>query len=231
MSRTSEILERVFPDELEGVTPARRHWWRRVDFGALKKKRVTLLVVAIGLLFVSMGVHYYNWFVVLETQVLADRAQIDAQLQRKKDLVIALAKTVEEYREYERVMFQYMADKRAGSLEKTDMRLEAAKEEGMLDPAKIKAGDLEGSLAKIIAFAEAYPSLKLGGNFQTLMDALVDTENRIVECRMTYNESCNAYQTYCRKVPQRVYVTLLGFEEYHFLKVDKDVELFGYPLE
>ncbi len=222
-NRTSHIIRKLFPDDFEELVPAKIRWWRRIDFSIIKTKWGRLLLIVMSPVVLYLGVHYYNHLVTLETQVLTDQAQIEAQLQRRKDLIINLTTTVMDYREHERIMFKYMADKRAGSLEKADI-LKDALEGRFPDLSKLKPADFEGALAKFMALAEAYPDLKLSSNFQKLMDALVDTENRIVECRMAYNRSCNIYLTYRRQFPQKAYVRLFfGFRTFPFIKVDEDV--------
>jgi LemA protein len=227
VNRISETIKKLFPDDFEELVPVKRHWWQKIDWSYFQSGWRGWIVVLMLAVVVFSGVHYYNRFVILETQVLTDKAQIEAHLQRRKDLLINLTRTVVDYAEHERNMFKYMADTRADSLENKDAFAEAVKKGGILDEAQFDAGSLEESLAKLLAIAEAYPELKLSANFQKLMEALVNIEDRIVERRMAYNDSCNKYGTYIRRFPQNTYAFVLGFKRYPFLEVDKDVELFN----
>jgi LemA protein len=225
VNRISETIKKLFPNDFEELVPVKKHWWQKIDWSVFKSGwRVWCICLGIALVVFS-GVHYYNHFVILETQLLTDKAQIEAHLQRRKDLIINLTRTVIDYAEHERSMFKYMADARADSL-KTDEMIEAIKKSGVLNMAKLDAGELEGALARLMALAEAYPELKLSANFQKFMDALVNIEDRIVERRMAYNDSCNKYGTYIRRFPQNAYAGILRFRRYPFIEVDKDVELF-----
>lgn len=196
-------------------------------------------------------IHYYNRFIVLETQVLTDKAQIEAHYQRRKDLIVNLTKTVVNYADHERKMFGYVSDTRSASLESPDKLLDTLKAAGVLDLEKLKKGDLSetnklisafgkdggldldklrgGSMgdatAKLMALAENYPSLKLNENLQKLMEALINIEDRIVERRMAYNTSVNVYGTYTSKFPQFIFSFIFGFKQHQFIKVDSDAEL------
>ncbi|UCC95279.1 MAG: LemA family protein [Candidatus Omnitrophota bacterium] len=227
MNRISETIKKLFPNDFEELVPVKKHFWQRINLSVFKKGWRFWFAVVSGAFILFYSAHYYNRFVVLETQVLTDKAQIEAQLQRRKDLIINLSKTVIDYAEHERTMFKYMADRRAGSLEKTDKFIDTVKEGGLLEFAKMEASDLEGVLARFMALAEAYPQLKLSSNFQKLMDTLVNIEDRIVERRMAYNSSCNKYGTYIRRFPQKIFAFLFRFKWHPFVKVDKDVELFN----
>lgn len=228
MNRVSDAIKKLFPDDFDELTPVKRHWWERIHLDGLASGwKMWTLVMTVALSFL-LGMYYYNRFVVLETQVLTDKSQIEAQLQRRKDLIINLTKTVIDYSEHERSMFRYMADKRASSVERIDMMVQAAREGKLEQFMEVGKGDkLEGILGDFMALAENYPELKLSSNFQKLMDALINIEDRIVERRMAYNTSCNKYGSYIRKFPQMLYAGLLQFKQYPFVEVDKDVELFN----
>ncbi|MCH7590762.1 LemA family protein [PVC group bacterium] len=228
MNRVSETIKRLFPREFEEIVPVKQRWWQKMDFSAVKSKKMLLWVV--GLLVVShaiLGAYYYNNFVTMETQVRTDFAQIEAHMQRRKDLIINLTKTVVDYAEHERMMFKYMADQRNVKSQESEAILNVIKESGLSNLKKSNTGDLEGAISRIMALAEAYPVLKLSDNFQRLMEALINIEDRIVERRMAYNTSCNLYGTYLRKFPQNIFTYVFRFKQYPFIEVDKDAKLFN----
>jgi LemA protein len=226
-NRIADTLKTLFPDDMEILVPAKKHWWETVDWKPVKTGWRFWLISAMMAVSVYMGIHYFNHMVVLETQVLTDMSQIEAQLQRRKDLLINLTRTVIDYAQHEKSMFKYMADTRADSVLDPDKMLNEVKKKGLLDFSKIKETELKGALAGLMALAENYPDLKLSANFQRFMDAIVNIEDRIVERRMAYNSSCNMYGSYLRKFPQKMYAWMFGFKTYAFVQVDKDVELFN----
>lgn len=220
----SDTLKRLFPDDLEELVPGKRHWWQKIDFENLKKKEA--LWITLGLLLLTLpGIYYWNKFVVLLTNAQTAQAQIEVQLQRRKDLLINLTTTLVDYAEHERSMYQYMVDRRQGASKKNMMILETLKKQGLTDLATKSAGSIDGATAKLLALAEAYPELKLSANFQKMMDALVATEDKIAERRMVYNEAANKFGTYAMSFPNSIYafVFRLSPRDFPFVKVDKDV--------
>ncbi len=114
---------------------------------------------------------------------------IDAQLQRRNDLIPNLVETVKGYAAHESQTLQSVTDARAA------VAASSAPE------AKMEAADrLSGALNSLFAIAENYPELKANTNFQQLQSDLTDTENRISYARMSYNdvvmEYNNAIQTF-----------------------------------
>ncbi len=226
-NRIADTLKTLFPDDMETLVPVKKHWWETVDWTPVRTGWRFWMVSALLAGSAYLGIHYFNHMVVLETQVLTDRSQIEAQLQRRKDLIINLTRTVIDYAEHEKSMFRYMADTRAGSVTDPGKLITEVKKKGLLDFKGIKEADIKGALAGLMALAENYPELKLSANFQRFMDALVNIEDRIVERRMAYNTSCNMYGSYLRKFPQKFYAWTFGFKQYPFIKVDKDVAMFN----
>jgi len=198
-----------------------------MDWNFFRKRWFLWVVVVLLLVLVYFCTHYYNRFVTLETLVLTDKAQIEAQLQMRKTLLINLAKTVVDYADHERGVFKYMADQRLKSLERTEYSGE--EERGTNTVAEIeelRGKILEGTLDQLVALAENYPELKLSANFGKLMDALVEIEKGLLERRMAYNQDNNVYGTYIRQFPQKIFAFCYGFEEYPYVRVDEDVEQF-----
>lgn len=229
----SDVVKRLFPKDFEELTPVKKHWWKKIDFRNLKSQQG--LWVALAFLAVILpGVYYWNHFVVFLTNAQTAQAQIEVQLQRRKDLLINLTKTVVDYAEHERIMFQYMAEKRSGDSQKADMLMEELKKSGLTDLANNKAVNLEGVKAKLFALAEAYPELKLSENFQKMMEALVATEDKLAERRMIYNEAANKYGTYMMSFPNSIYAFVFWSgksrfvpADFPFVKVDEDVNQYN----
>ncbi|MBF0479896.1 MAG: LemA family protein [Candidatus Omnitrophica bacterium] len=225
VNRMSANLKRLFPKDLEELKPVKIHWWNKIDFSNLKQKEGVWLIVA-ALIIILPGIYYYNKFIGLSRFTEMEQHQIEVQLQRKRNLATNLAKMVLAYAEHERTMYEYMADKRAATLQKTDALINEIKKNGLGDLSKMKAGDMEGALAKFMALAEAYPDLKLSTNFQDLMGALVISENRIADSRMEYNKAASIFHAAVREVPACFYAFIFGYHEkmFHYAQVDNDLD-------
>lgn len=218
-------IKKLFPNDFEELQPVKRHWWQKIDVSNLKKKEAIWAVLAIAVV-VLPAIYYFNQFIVLETNAATARAQVDVQLQRRKDLLINLTTTLIDYAQHERVMFQYMADRRTGPAKNPEALMAELKNSGLMD--MVKAGGAKvpaGALSKLIALAEAYPELKLSANFQKMMDALIATEDKIAEKRMAYNDQGNIFGTYVRQFPQWIYAFVFRYSDkmFPYIAVDKDV--------
>ncbi|MBF0477906.1 MAG: LemA family protein [Candidatus Omnitrophica bacterium] len=225
VNRMSANLKRLFPKDLEELKPVKIHWWSKIDFSNLQKKEGQWMIIA-ALIIILPGIYYYNKFIGLSRFTEMEQHQIEVQLQRRRNLSVNLAKMVLAYAEHERVMYEYMADKRAATLQKTDTLLDSLKKSGLGDLSKIKPSDMEGALSKFMALAEAYPDLKLSTNFQDLMNALVISENRIADSRMEYNKAASLFHAAVREIPACVYAFIFGYHEkqFHYASVDKDLD-------
>ncbi|MBF0569192.1 MAG: LemA family protein [Candidatus Omnitrophica bacterium] len=222
--RISDTVKRMFPSDFQELRPVKKHWWNKIDFSKLENKYIVLGLAAV-LLILGSGIYYYNHFVNLSRFTEMEQHQIEVQMQRKRNLAVGLARMVIAYAEHERTMYEYMADKRAENIGKTEQLMETLKQGGLLDLAKTNGGNIENAMAKFMAVAEAYPQLKLSENFQKLMDALVISEDRIAESRMEYNKAASIFHTAVRNFPGCIYAWAFGYKErmFHYAQVDQDV--------
>lgn len=218
-------IKRLFPNDFSELQPVKKRWWQKIDFSHLKKKEGLLAVLLASVMFLY-GIYYYNKFIGLSRYTEMEQHQIEVQLQRRKNLSSNLARMVIEYAEHERQVYQYMADKRSDSLNKSELLADVLKKGGFGDLATVKAGDAEGALAKFMAIGEAYPDLKLSVNFQKLMDALIESENRIAASRMEYNKAASIFHAAVREVPACFYAYIFGYREnmFHYAEVDDDIQ-------
>lgn len=227
-NRLSEMIRTMFPSDFGELTPVKEHWWQKIDWGVFKKAGLRWYLSAFALLMILSSFYYYNALINVSSNVETAHEQIKVQLQRRKDLIINLSKMVLAYEEHESNMFKYMADKRAASIGQEAGLKARIKEMGLHDLAKLQAEGADAVLGSMMALAENYPQLALSANFQKLMDALINTEDRIVDARMKYNDFCNVYSNFTAMYPSNIYAFLFGFKQSPYAKVDKDVESFNH---
>lgn len=178
-----------------------------------------LLLTKLVLLFL-----YYNTFLSMQYDVEEAAAQVDAQLQRRRDIIMNLNIMVTDYAEHEMALFRYAADRRkemAGA-RGTASRETPGREGGADRPIPGTTAGLEDALSRVFAIAERYPDLRLSENFQRYMDALVDVERTIAERRMIYNERANVMSTAVDKFPGFIFARLYGFEPPLFYKPEEE---------
>ena len=138
-----------------------------------------------------------------EEQVNASWGNLQADYQRRADLVPNLVNTVKGYATQERTVLTQVTEARAKA---SSIQLNAG---DLSDPAKVQAfqnaqTQLGGSLGRLLATFEAYPDLKSNQNFLALQDQLEGTENRINASRRDYNEAVRAYNTRIRTFPDAI---------------------------
>src|ERR1043166_6780989 len=138
-----------------------------------------------------------------EENVNAKWGDLQADYQRRADLIPNLVATVKGYAAQEKTVLTQVTQARADA---TAVHLSAA---DLSDPAKVQAfNEAQSRLTQAIIplqrLQEAYPDLKSNANFMALQDQLEGTENRIEIARRDYNESVRQYNTLIRTFPSAI---------------------------
>ncbi|MDQ6648715.1 MAG: LemA family protein [Actinomycetota bacterium] len=162
----------------------------------------TLAVVA---LLAVAGVAAYNRFVRQRNLIQESWRQVDVELTRRHDLVPNLVQTVLGYAAHERTVLQAVTDARASA-----QRAQRDSASGVAGVAAAE-GALGGSLGRLFAVAESYPSLQADQNFLALQAQLTETEDRIAAGRRFYNGNVRAYNTRIETFPSSVLAGLFSF--------------------
>lgn len=147
----------------------------------------------------------YNRIQQLDEQVSQAQGQIEAQLQRRLELIPNLVNTVRGFAAQEERVLTEVTRARAG--------LAGALQSG--DPEQMANANqqLSGAIRQLAVTVEAYPNLKSDQTFMRLMDELAGTENRIAVARQDYNTSVGTYNAYIRQFPQNLTAKVTGAEQ------------------
>ena len=232
--KSASIEEKIYKEILD--TNKQSNKKKRRNSPTTSEKVIASSVVFVILVFVIGAVYYYNVFINLEYNLEANLAQIDTQLQKRKNLIINLGTTVVEYSKHEREIFTHLAELRtlfSGNDSENvldDIRNQLTSNNSIGENLTENMAKWEGALSRLMAIAEQYPDLKLSENFRTFMDAILEFESTIAELRMTYNTSVNIYSTKKDQVPGCVYSFLFRFKDYPYFQVDEDARGF-IPIE
>jgi LemA protein len=163
---------------------------------------VILIIVVLALLLVGgkfIGIR--NDLATKREAINASWAQIEADLQRRADLVPNLVGTVKAYAKEETSVVDSITKARA-------QLLNAKSPE-----EKIAANSsLDNALGRLLVVVENYPNLKASQNFQSLQFQLEGTENRILQSRRKYNDAVKEYNTELQLFPQNVVASISGFQ-------------------
>lgn len=167
------------------------------------KTGLIILVIVVLILFVGGGkfISVRNDLARKKVTIEADWAQIDADLQRRADLIPNLVGTVKAYAKEETTVVDDISKARASLL-------------GATTPEdKIAANNqMDGALGRLLVISENYPNLKANENFQSLQFQLEGTENRILQSRRTYNKAVQDYNTELQLFPQNIVASISGFQ-------------------
>jgi LemA protein len=141
----------------------------------------------------------YDKLVELDATCDEKWANIDAQLQRRYDLIPNIVKTVKAQAKFEEEVLTKITQARASA---TAIKMTA---EDLTDPAKFDAfqkaqNQLSGSLSRLLVASENYPELKANNAFHDLRVELEGTENRLLRAREEYNGAVKDYNAELRKV-------------------------------
>lgn len=135
---------------------------------------------------------------MLEEQVNTAQSDIKVQEKRRVDLVYNLVDCVKQYDKHEAETLQSIVDGRGST------------------------GNIENVTTAITAVSEAYPELKSNENYKQLMTELSMTENLIAEYRSNYNKQIKEYNRYVRQFPNRLFLSILGYEVQDYSYLDYD---------
>ena len=159
-----------------------------------------------------MAAGSYNTLTTKQEKVKVEFSNVDAQLQRRADLIPNLVETVRGYAKHEEKVFSDIADARSRLLNAKTVEEKAAAD-----------SQLTSALGRLLVLTENYPDLKANEQFKTLMVQLEGTENRIAVARRDYNQTVLDYNTTRQRFPAVVMATYSGFERAEEFKADEGV--------
>lgn len=172
----------------------------------MKGTRLALLVLLIPLS--GCG---YNRIQELDENVEARKADIEAELTRRADLIPNLVSTVEEAARFEEETFTRVAEARSGLTAAREQLAQALQGDADTEQLARTNAAVDENLRLFLNVAvEAYPQLTANRSFIGLQDELAETENRITVARRDYNEAVQQHNTYIRRFPQTITARVIG---------------------
>lgn len=170
------------------------------------------LAIAVGVpllvLLTAWLITTYNRLHLLAQSIERAWSLIDVQLQRRHDLIPALAQVVAAHAEHEREVQTSVAQAR-------------------WQPGGHTAGELEAesatqtaALRQLLARVEAHPELTADASFQRLQRTLADAETRIAASRTFYNDTLTLLRNQTQKVPGRFVARFLDLGGRELLRAE-----------
>ncbi len=186
----------------------------------MKVLRISTLCV-ICVFFLSCG---YNTMQQNEEAVFKAWGDVEANLQRRADLIPNLVEVVKGYAAQEKETLTAVIEARAKatSVNVSASDLSSAEAMQRLSGAQ---GALSSALSRLMVVVERYPDLKSNQNFLDLQNQLEGTENRINVARQRYNKAAETFNFSIRKFPNSLTNSLLlHLERKEYFKADEGAE-------
>lgn len=186
-------------------------------------KKVLLLTLVI---FVSLSASGcgYNTLTTKQQNVKGKWANVEAQLQRRADLINNLVESAKLAGIQEQEVFGKIAEARSRLLNATQQAPQG--EAGDKSPEQKQAvidaaNSFGGTIGRLLVLQEAYPQLQSNQNFLKLQDEVAGTENRIATARIDYNNGVQDYNTTRARFPTVISAKLFGFKEEPYFKAEE----------
>jgi LemA protein len=146
-----------------------------------------------------------------EENVNAKWGQVQAEYQRRADLVPNLVATVKGFAEQEKSILIQVTEARArvGQVQASPDLIDNPEAFAKFQAAQ---RDLGGALQKLLVVTENYPQLKSDANFRDLQAQLEGTENRIAVARNRYIKSVEQYNVTVRSFPTNLTAMMFGYK-------------------
>ncbi len=183
---------------------------------------ILIVIIAIVVILVGWGTGVYNKMVTQDENVGKAWANVENVYQRRADLIPNLVATVKGVADFEKQTLTDVIEARANATRVT------------VDPTNLNAqtmqqfqaaqDGLSSALSRLMVVVERYPELKATQNFMELQAQLEGTENRIAVERRKFNQAAQAYNTYIRRFPARIFAGLFGFEKKIYFEAQEGAE-------
>ncbi len=170
---------------------------------------LTWIVLLAVTIFWAVGA--YNRLVRLKNVIANAFGQIDVQLKRRYDLIPNLVEAAKKYLQHERDTLEAVMTARNQARTASDaVRSRPANAQAVTTLAAAEQ-ELDGSLGRLFAVAEAYPELKADQTIRELSEELTSTENKVTFARQAYNDAVLDYNNAQGQFPALLLARLFGF--------------------
>jgi LemA protein len=157
-------------------------------------------ILAILVILVLWVMGTYNSLISLSVAIDNSWANVQAQYQRRYDLIPRLVNTTQAYAQFEKSTLTEITELRSRWQTTTDVnqRIQIAQQ-------------TDSAIARLLVVFENYPQLRTIEALRALQDELSGTENRIAVARMDYNRVVASYNAAIRYFPGNLIANIFGF--------------------
>ncbi|MBN1682259.1 LemA family protein [Candidatus Bathyarchaeota archaeon] len=175
----------------------------------------TYFLAGLGVLFLVIIIVYilgYNRLHKFRNASDAELGQIRVAMKKRLDMIEQLLGAVKGYTQFERDVFEKVAELRSKILTAGPSDLEKIESESR---------SLFGSIR---AVAEAYPDLKASTTVNKLMDAIISVEDEIARQRYTYNNVVQELNTMIDTIPTNFIAVTINMKKMDYLRFEGGLE-------
>lgn len=184
-----------------------------------KKNIIIIAIVAIVGIWVFSS---YNGLVGQEENVENAWAKVEAQYQRRLDLIPNIYNSAKKYIELESDALERIVAARSRATQVTIDPTNATPEQ--LEEFQRAQGEVSQALGRLLAITENYPDLKTNEGFNDLRVELEGTENRIAVARNEFNDAARNFNVSVRRFPGNIIASFFGFEKKPYFKADEGAD-------
>ena len=181
-----------------------------------------LIIVGILAMIVFWAVGIYNKMTNLDEAATSAWQKVEAEYQRRADLIPNVENTVKGAADYERGTLEAVIEARSKA---TSMKIDPSNlTEENLAAYQQAQDQLSSAISRLLVVVERYPELKANANFEHLITELEGTENRIKTARNNFNEAVQTYNTTIRRFPNNMFAGMFGFEKKAYFQAKEGAE-------
>ena len=189
----------------------------------MKTRRLAILLAVVAISVTASGCGY-NTLTTKQQNVKGKWANVEAQLQRRGDLINNLVESAKMAGIQEQEVFGTIAQARSRLLNATSQAPQG--EAGDKSPEQKQAvidaaNSFGGTIGRLLVLQEAYPQLQSNQNFLKLQDEIAGTENRIATSRNDYNGAVQDYNPTRARFPTVITASLFGFKEEPYFRAEE----------
>lgn len=171
-----------------------------------------LIGIAILLAPVVLLVLIYNNLVDRKNSVDQAEADIDAQYQKRFDLIPNLVETVKAYMKHERETLVELTELRTRAMSGGMSRQE-------MEEASNKVNRMGRGLMWQV---ENYPDLKASTNFMQLQSTWTEVESQLSASRRTYNAAVKDYNNGLEQFPSNIMARSMGYQPKEYIEIPEE---------
>jgi LemA protein len=187
----------------------------------MKRSNIILLsVVGLFAMVFFWGCGKYNSIIDADEAVNQAFGNMQAQYQRRADLLPNIIRIAEEAGKNEKGILETVTNARAG-ITSVKKEFDGASTPEQLEQINTKVSKINSAFTLAM---EAYPQIKSNENYLRAMDDFSGTENRIANSREKYNEAIQKYNISIRRFPGNIVANFGGFTTKKEFKAEAGTE-------